>query len=542
MAKLFDSIRVRQPRLNKFDLSREFKASLNQAFLYPVLTEEVLPGDRFRVNTEIFLRLAPMLAPVMHRINVYVHYFFVPNRLIWDEWEDFITGGSDGTAAPVFPHVDLGDFTAPAQLNQYFANRTLADYLGVPDMSADRLAAGAAAVDTLMSVLPFRAYSLIFNEYYRDQNLDTELVIDKTSGKMTPEEFNEIGELRRRAWEKDYFTSALPWAQRGAAVGVPLEGVGSVTYLDTSLVKKSSDGSAVGNNMNIGTGNLDGDDLWAGSPTPADGEAARIENIDEVTVDNVDFTINALRRAVRLQEWLEKNARGGARYVEQILSHFGVVSSDARLQRPEYLGGGRSPVVISEVLQTSEDGTTPQGNMAGHGMSAGNSQGFRRRFEEHGYVMGILSILPRTAYQDGLKRMFSRASKFDYYWPEFANLGEQEILNKEVAWQGIPGTDQEADEGTWGYQSRYAEYKYGCSTVHGDFRDSLSYWAMQRIFQDAAPPGNRLLPPLNADFVRADPTYRIFAVEDTTVDHFYCQIFHKFDALRPMPYYGTPSL
>lgn len=542
MSRLFDSVRVRAPRLNKFDLSHERKMSMNMGKLVPVLVEEVLPGDRFRVSTETLLRLAPMLAPMMHRVNVFIHYFFVPNRLIWDEWEEFITGGREGDATTVWPHVDIANvFEYPAPPESFLAPGSLADYLGVPDFPDSE---NAPTADSFISVLPFRAYQLIYDEYYRDQNLEAEVGISKASGEVVGDpEILKLFSMRTRAWEKDYFTSALPWAQRGAAIGVPLEGVGDVTYTPISEVINSGTGLPVDGDFNLGTADAaTAGQLRHGNPDAwnVDAGGARIENIDEVTVDNVDFTINALRRAIKLQEWLEKNARGGARYTEQILSHFGVISSDARLQRPEYLGGGKSPIVISEVLQTSEDGGTPQGNMAGHGLGVGNTNRFARRFEEHGFIIGIMSVLPRTAYQDGLKRMFSRSSRFDYYWPEFAHLGEQEILNKEVSFLGVPGTEPGEDDATWGYQSRYAEYKYGCSSVHGDFRTTLSFWHMGRIFEDGA--GERILPALDDAFVKSDPTHRIFAETDPTQHKVWCHVYHRVDALRPMPYYGTPSL
>jgi len=265
------------------------------------------------------------------------------------------------------------------------------------------------------------------------------------------------------------------------------------------------------------------------------GVFSRIENIDEVTIDNVNTTINDLRRSIKLQEWLEKNARGGGRYTEQIRSHFGVVSSDARLQRPEYLGGGKQPVVISEVLSTFQaaDGDgEPQGNMAGHGISVGNSNGFTYRAEEHGVVIGIISVLPRTTYQQGIDRMWIRDDKFKYLWPSFGQLGEQEITNVELYMDYFNGPEN--NSAVFGYQSRYSEYKNQPSRVSGVFRDSLAYWHMGRIFNSQ--------PSLDAGFVSADPTTRIFAVEDPNVEHLYCQMYHNFSAIRPLPYFGTPTL
>lgn len=517
MPKLFDSVRMYAPGKNKFDLSHERKFSFQMAELIPIMVQEIVPGDSFRVNSEIMLRMAPMLAPIMHRVNVRTEYFFVPNRLVWDEWEDFITGGRLGTSNPVAPYFTTQNLVQVGRLQQH----SLADYMGLPIM---QLLPVNPPVP--ISVLPFRAYQLIFDEYYRDQNLSPSIEISKASGEVTGTELTKTSTKRTRCWEKDYFTSALPFAQRGPEVLMPLQGEGSVTYKNVSNVFASDDGGnptpGALTTQNDGTLFVES----AGGP-----EQGRIENIDEVILTASSVTINELRRSIKLQEWLEKNAVGGGRYVEQILSHFGVKSSDARLQRPEYLGGGKAPMVVSEVLSTFQetDGEIPQGNMSGHGMSYGTRNGFKRTFEEHGFVIGLISVLPRTAYQNGIDRKFTRFDRFDYYWPEFANIGEQEVKNKEIFYDEGENTT----EGIWGYQSRYAEYKYGCSSVHGAFRTQFSYWHMGRIFTN--------LPPLNEDFVRANPTTRIYTVIDSD-DHLYCHLFNKVDALRPMPYFGTPTL
>lgn len=521
MANLFQQIQLRRPRRNKFNLSHERKMSFDLGQLVPCYVQEVVPGDKFRVKSEAFIRFQAMLAPIMHNVNVYTHYFFVPNRLVWEEWEDFITGGREGTAAPVVPRAT----TNAMFLSGLMSPGGLPDYMGLPTVTS-------GTQNAQVSMLPFRAYQLIWDEYFRDQNLTPSLDIAKTSGQMPQgAELTKILTIRRRAWEKDYFTSALPWAQRGPEVMMPLDAEGTVTYKDVSEVYDASGAppSATGN-LNVAIG----DELLGIPPGASATTKGRIENIESVTVDASAVTINELRRSVRLQEWLEKNARAGARYVEQILSHFGVRSSDARLQRPEFLGGGRTPVRISEVLSTfqSPDGEgNPQGNMAGHGMSFGGNNGFKRFFEEHGFVIGVMSVLPKTAYQQGIPRWLSRMDKFDYYWPEFANIGEQEIRNKEIYHDGTGAVDP---EGTWGYQSRYADYKYGCSSVHGEMKASLAFWHMGRIFST--------FPPLNENFVTSDPTTRIFAVEDANVDKVICQIYNRVDALRPMPYFGTPTL
>lgn len=520
MAKLFDQIRANAPKKNKFDLSHERKFSFQQGELIPILAQEVVPGDSFRVNSEIMLRLAPMLAPIMHRVNVRTEYFFVPNRIVWDEWEDFITGGRLGTSNPIAPY----STTAHLATNDMAQQGTLADYMGVP------LVPTAPTVPQNISLLPFRAYQLIWDEYYRDQNLTASLDISKASGEQTGAELIKTFTKRSRAWEKDYFTSALPFAQRGPEVLMPIGGAVDVTYAKTGggLFNQDDTPVAVGGVLsNIPT-------VGDGSFFQSAGESKPMyikDIIEDISFTGSEVTINELRRSIRLQEWLEKNARGGGRYVEQILSHFGVKSSDARLQRPEYLGGGKAPVVVSEVLSTFQetDGEIPQGNMAGHGASYGTANGFKRTFEEHGFIIGLISVLPRTAYQQGIDKKFQRFDRFDYFWPEFANIGEQEVKNREIFY------DQAAllPETVFGYQSRYAEYKYGCSSVHGAFRTQFSFWHMGRIFTSQ--------PVLNEAFITADPTDRIYTVIDSD-EHLYCHLFNKIDALRPMPYFGTPTL
>lgn len=496
----------------KFNLSHERKLSLNMGQLTPIMKMEVLPGDQIKLDsTEMLMRMAPMIAPVMHRIKAYVHYWFVPNRIIWSEWEDFITGGKNGDLAPVMPFITFPSTAAPDR--SY--NGSLADYLGLPTIPVG--SGGTVTNPSKISALPFRAYQTIYNEFYRDQNLSDPVPFSLGSGHVAGQDLLEITQIRKRAWEKDYFTSALPWAQRnnqpvGAPVffesGSPTVGRDAITGNPSSAGALALDAQAIVNN---GIANI------------------RLENEGSVLVEE-------LRLANRLQEWYEKNARGGARYIEQLLSHFRVRSSDARLQRPEYLGGGSSNVVISEVLSTFQADTGvapyPQGNMAGHGISAGANSGFSRRFEEHGTVIGILSVLPKTGYMQGIHKDWKRFDKFDYAWPTFAHLGEQEVSNEEVYVNYTAPANTPYP--TFGYQERYAEYKYAPNTVHGNFRDSLSYWNMDRVF--TAPPA------LNESFVMSDPTTRIFAVESADDHKLYCQLFHNLSAVRPLPFFGTPRI
>jgi hypothetical protein len=507
---LFENIRVKAPKKNVFDLSHEKKLSCNMGDLVPIFLQEVIPGDTFQVNSEILMRLAPLVAPVMHRVNVFTHYFFVPNRLVYGDWEDFITGGVDGQSNPAFPKISYdSDGTHP----RLPTVGSLSDFMGVPTVPTTLT--GETSLPEV-TALPFRAYQLIWNTYYRDQTLHAEVPVTKNST-VTESEQVAILELQKRCWEKDYFTSALPWAQRGGDVVLPTD----VSYLANSQVFRN-DGTAPSAVTSIKT-SAGGNALLVDS----DSNPGRIQNIN-----NVDITVNNLRRAQRLQIWLEKNARAGSRYIEQIWSHFAVKSSDARLQRPEYLGGGKQPVVMSEVLSTAQTEDMPVGSMAGHGISVGNSNRFKKSFEEHGYIIGIMSVLPRTAYQQGCGRDLQKFDKFDYFWPEFANIGEQEITKGELYWDSSKTSP--ANFAVFGYQSRYAEYKFKQSTVHGDFRNTLYFWHMGRIFDSQ--------PGLNDDFVTADPTDRIFAVLGTENDHLWIQLYNQVTAIRPMPVFGTPSI
>lgn len=500
--RIFEKAGFTAPKKSAFDLSREKKLSFNMGELIPAFWQEILPGDEFMVNSEIMLRFAPMVFPVMHRVDVYMHYFFVPNRLIWTEWEDFITGGMLGATEPDVPVIN-GQSQA-GNLGQ----GSLADYFGIPP-SFD-------GINSSVSALPFRAYTKIYNEYYRDPNLMSEL------SETDP---NTVILLQNRCWEKDYFTSALPWSQRGNQPGIPVDfnykDASDYYHFDGTEVTDSAASFATPSTQENNESHLrDSGDT-----------STRVENLQE---EGVSVNVNELRRVHRIQKWLETAARGGYRYIEQLASRFGIQSSDARLQRPEYLGGGKQPVTISEVLNTTGTTDHPQGDMAGHGVSVGSTNTFRKFFEEHGIVIGIMSVLPRSAYQQGIHRSWRRFDKFDYFQPEFANLGEQEILNQEIYFDsGTPDNNGN----TFGYQQRYADYKYGHSNVHGDFRSNpLEDWHLGRIFSNP--------PSLNGVFVEFNHVnfHRIFANTDSNDDKLWCQIFHSVKARRPMPYFADPRL
>ena len=559
MANIFNSIRLKRPKRNVFNLSYENKLTMNMGELVPIMCMPIVPGDKFRVNTESLVRLAPLVAPMMHRVNVYTHYFFVPNRLVWSEWEDFITKGIDGEDSPVFPFLDVKDSYAVVSnesvFKDLFGNSSLWDYLGLPTLSgvgskSYSIPNGVTLPNGYkVSQLPFRAYQLIYNEFYRDQNLTDAIDIPINSGSnLVTGQYQNLLTLRRRAWEKDYFTSALPWLQRGPEVTVPVGGAFGDVILDKSAGNQQFIGnsgnrfipSTTGTNGMLQIGDLGHTPDVSGQLMAGDG-AGDFSNQSKVWFDpngtlkvngdNAGVSIQDLRTSNALQRWFERNARGGSRYIEQILAHFGVRSSDARLQRPQFLGGGKMPIAVSEVLQTSStDSTSPQANMAGHGISAGVNNGFKHYFEEHGYVIGLMSIMPRTGYQQGVPRDFTKFDNMDFYFPEFAHLSEQEIKNQEL----YVSNDPAYNEGTFGYTPRYAEYKYHESEAHGDFRGNMAYWHLNRIFNAK--------PNLNTSFVECNPSNRVFATSGTQDDKFWVQIYQDVKALRLMPKYGTPML
>lgn len=540
MANIFNSVKLKRPRRNVFNLSYESKLTVNAGELVPIMCKPVVPGDKFRVNTEMLVRLAPLVAPMMHRVNVFTHYFFVPNRLVWNQWEDFITKGVDGTDTPAFPTLKLPTTVDTANGHRFFGDSSLWDYLGLPSLNQ----IGNASFQTQspngvkapagyeVSALPFRDYLLIYNEYYRDQNLTSEIEFSRDGGSTEAITTNPLLVLRRRAWEKDYFTSALPWVQRGPEVTVPVSGAGG--SMDVELKSNAADQYYVSSSGSRPTGKLEvvNGVLFATHESSNTSVGAYLSpNNFQVNVDEMGVSINDLRTSNALQRWFERNARSGSRYIEQILSHFGVRSSDARLQRPQFLGGGRVPISVSEVLQTSStDETSPQANMAGHGISASVNHGFTRYFEEHGYIIGIMSVMPRTGYQQGVPRDFRKFDNMDFYFPEFAHLGEQEIKNEELYLNQYDADNS----GTFGYTPRYAEYKYSLNEAHGDFRGNMAFWHLNRIFTEK--------PNLNTTFVECNPSNRVFATAETSDDKYWIQLYQDIKALRLMPKYGTPML
>lgn len=555
-----NSIALKRHRRNTFDLSYQWMGDVNLGTLTPVLCKEVVPADTFTIKDEVMVRFDPMLAPILSNVNVFIHYFFVPNRLLWDNWENFITGGPDGTLAPVPPSFqpsaeNLCPHGTSADFDDLLGPNSLADYLGVEPLSSSTFSQYDER-NPIISLLPFKAYHKIYNDYYRDQNFTSEVDLQTSmSGVVIDNSDDELNshlfELQNRCWEKDYFTSALPWTQRGVQmsipfpVDVPVSGVLNLFPYDDQAerIAKQSEVSSTNNGVytRASANTTDSFNFWLNSQNSGQNafKVVPYENSDDSLAargtNEGAPTINDLRAAMRIQEWLERNAVGGSRYIEQIYAHFGVKSSDARLQRAEYLGGGRVPCVVSEVQQTSESGTTPLGELGGHGLAVGQSIKFKSFFEEHGFVIGILSIMPRSMYCNGINRMFLRRDKFDYFWPNFAHLGEQAIYNCEVK-----ANQTSSDSfGEWGYQSRYAEYKFSPGEVHGTLRTNRSYWHFGRNFNS--------LPNLNESFVTLTEgesgtlETRVFPNGNDS-NPFTVLIFHNFLAKRQMPRFGTPML
>ena len=552
---LFTRVKTPKPPVNKFDLSHDKMLTAQMGKLYPVLCQEMVPGDRFRVQSDMMCRTMPLVSPAFGSLKAYVHYFFVPNRLLWNQWEDFITGGETGEDRPVPPYVSYADLikdTSTRSGNKENAGlNALWDYFGLP-IGKDQ---GSSNINpTPISLLPFKAYRLIYNEYYRDQNVDPELPVNVSeSGRQFLSgaglfSFDTHYTIYRRRWLKDYFTSALPTPQRGPDVMLPIQGQANVqldpdwqataagsrttpAFRDMDYAASGAELTQPGMLYGSASGGQTRYSFGADKP---DGLAHHLVydpngSLSADLASATAVTINDLRRAIALQKFYEISARAGSRYKEMIMGHFHVTPSDARLDRPEYLGGGVSTINITEVPQTSATGDiSPQGNLAGKGFGIGRSNRSSFFAEEHGWLIGILSIIPDAIYFQGVNKMWNRLNQEDYYWPSFAHLGEQPIQKSEL----ICDPTENSWSKLFGYAPRYAEYKYSPNTIHGEFRTTLANWTFARKLSA----GN-----LNSDFLSVPDINNPFVVQDDS-DKYLIWISHRIDALRPMPYYGTPSI
>lgn len=476
----------------KFSLSNTKLLSCDLGELIPIGLTEILPGDTVQQATSCLVRFSPLLAPVMHPTHVSISHWFVPHRLVWDEWEDFITGGPDGMDASVFPTKTLPAGATVGGLD---------DYLGVPT--------GVANIE--YSVLPRRGYQMIFNEWYRDQDLQIPVVVSTASGADT----TTSGSLQNVAWEKDYFTTARPWEQKGPAISIPLGDTAPVVTDGTQPRIVPLTGANFTNDlMRVTTGPYFGPTDGALGTVPGPVKFGSNTGLQTDLTGASSITINLLREAFALQRFEEARARFGSRYVEY-LRYLGVRSSDARLQRPEFLGGGRYPVQFSEVLQTAE-GENPVGELRGHGIGVARSNRYRRFFEEHGYVFTMMAVKPKTMYVQGLPRTYNRRTKEDFFQKELQHIGQQEVLNKEVY------AAHTTPNGVFGYQDRYDEYRRAESSIAAEFRSTLDFWHFARQFTSD--------PALNATFVKCVPTENPFAVPSTDV--LYVMAKHSIQARR----------
>lgn len=538
MKHLFSQIPKAQISRSVFDRSHGWKSTFDSGYLVPFLVDEVLPGDSYKVKFNFLARLSTPVVPTMDNLFLDTFYFFVPYRLLWRHWEQF-NGQQDYPGASTDYLVP--QTTAPA--DKGFEVGSLEDYFGLPTgvkgIKANELAA--------------RAYALIWNEWFRDENLQNPINLSTFSEISTADGLDDVGmgdrgfvgqhKLLRRGKRHDYFTSALPWPQKGPGVEIGLAGNAPVLSKPdgVTLYTESTSGPTSGSGKWLGAKSSDsanflcyGTNIFTPSNVVLKADSGLYADLSSTSA----ATINSLRQAFQVQKLYERDARGGTRYTEILRSHFGVISPDSRLQRPEYLGGSESPVIINPVVQNSATGATgaatPQGNLAAFGLASSTSakHGFTKSFVEHGIIIGLLNVRADLTYQQGIPRMFSRRTRFDFYWPVLAHLGEQAILNKEIYAQG-----NDKDDEVFGYQERYAEYRYFPSMITGKLRStdpqSLDVWHLSQKFDN--------LPTLSAQFIQDNPPVnRILAVQDEP--QFIIDSYIDMKCARPMPVYGVPGL
>lgn len=549
---VFSSVRGNRVGRSVFNLSHVKRFTCDMGELIPVLFLECVPGDTFKIGAESVTRFQPMVAPILDSVDMTVHYFFVPTRLLMDnekDWETFLTGGKDGTDESVSLPLWTCSYSDGTNVDNHnpFSNGvpvgkySLWDYFGLPLGAPTNPFDYAAALTNANHIIGFgqRCYNLVWNEFYRDENLCDEVSPSNDT-------------LLYRAWKKDYFTSALPWQQRGVSPALPISGSLPVTFGNSFVLNDptftSSSNYAHSINAQRDSGSLlylVGESSHSVSEEPSGVVKGIGGNLGSLsgTVDlsnGTTFDVAVLREAFQIQRWLELNARGGVRYTEFLRSHFGISPRDEVLQRPQYIGGTKSSIVVSEVLQTSatvdpSEGQkgSPQGNLAGHGLGAMSDYVCSYTAKEFGYIIGIASWMPKPSYQQGVNKMFTRSTKYDFYFPEFAHLSEQAVTKGEIYANGIP----EHDNAIFGYQSCYSELRYMPSFNCADMRDTFSYWHLGRIFSSD--------PSLNAGFLTTNHMFSGGIRKDIFADQeskgLIVQFGNVIKAIRPLPVYGTPG-
>ena len=513
------------PKYNTFDLSHDKRMSLKMGEIIPVMALDVLPGDKFTIETSHMTRMLPLVAPVMHNVKVKVRYFFSPNRLVWDNWEDFITGPESATDTTEPTHPNMNVVATPS---------TLTDYMGVSTFDHTN------QTEVNVNALPFAHYQFIYNEYFRDQNLQSEVNYKLSDGLNNTA---QLAPLRKVAWKHDRFTSALPFTQKGPEVTLPVLDSSSVVQGITfkSAAKVADTVYSVVSNAAYDTNpdmlrsktisGIAGQLVNSGDNTLLTVDNTANLLIDQAALNQNAATINELREAFAIQKWLELNARTGNRYTEHIQAHFGVKPQDSRLQRPEEFGGSVANIQFSEVLQTAGTQSTGQdasalGTMGGHAISASGSRKASYMAQEHGWIFALAYVVPETTYYQGVPAKFSKIDRYDYYQPLLAHLGEQPVKNQELF-----ATGGGSDDNTFGYLPIYDEYRHEQNSVHGLMKTSLEHWHLGRKFSNT--------PALNSQFISCDPSERIFAVENDP-EQVLAHVYNDVKVQRKVPYYGTP--